>query len=200
MQRKDYSAGAVKLSFWFNEFRKMVSLLRSGKAMSEIKTLVENDNIFSAATPLRSKQIYNTVSARVTSLKDRYYDIFEKSGMETQKLIALISIMNTDTLFFDFTNEVYREKLITGDTVLTDADVRVFFLDKQREHEKVAGWKDETLIRLRKCYKTYLAEAGLLERGVGDRKIIRPLVDDSLAALLSEGDMMPVLNVLTGTR
>jgi hypothetical protein len=50
------------------------------------------------------------------------------------------------------------------------------------------------------CYKTYLAEAGLLERGIGDRKIIKPLVDSSILALLSENDMKPVLKVLTGAR
>lgn len=200
MQRKEYSAGAVKLSFWFNEFRKMVSLLRSGKTITEIKAMAESDNIFSAVTPMRSKQIFNTISARVSVFLDEHYDIFEESALETQKLITLASIMVTDTLFFDFMNEVFREKLITGDTVLTDADMRVFFLDKQRENEKVAGWKDETLVRLRKCYKTYLAEAGLLKRGVNDRKIIKPLVDDRLVALLSEDDMKPVLNVLTGTR
>lgn len=200
MRRKEYSAGAVKLSFWFNEFRKMVSLLRSGKTMTEIKVMAESDNIFSAVTPMRSKQIFNTVSTRVSVFLDKHYDIFEGGALETQKLITLASIMVTDTLFFDFMNEVFREKLITGDTVLTDADMRVFFLDKQRENEKVAGWKEETLVRLRKCYKTYLAEAGLLKRGVNDRKIIKPLVDDRLAALLSEDDMKPALNVLTGTR
>jgi hypothetical protein len=108
--------------------------------------------------------------------------------------------MNTDTLFFDFMNEVYREKLISHNIVLTDADVRVFFLNKQRESEKAAAWTDETLVRLRKCYKTYLAEAGLLERGVGDRKIIKPLLDHQLRTLLSDSDWKPVLRILTGTR
>jgi hypothetical protein len=200
MQHKDYSAGAVKLSFWFAEFRKVVSLLRSGKSMEDIKLLAEQDNIFSASTPSRSKQIYNAVSARMSALTDEYYNLFEISSIETQKLIVLVSIMNTNTLFFDFMNDIYREKLITGDTVISDADVRVFFHDKQRESEKVAVWTDETLARLGTCYKTYLLEAGLLDRGVGERKVIKPLVDGRLAALLSESGMNPILKVLTGTR
>ena len=200
MRRLEYSAGSVKLSFWLSEFRKIITLLRSGKTMQEIKELAISDNIFSAATPMRSRQIFNTVSARVLSLPDDYYDLFENNSLETQKLIALIAIMNTDTLFLDFMNDVYREKLITGDCVLSDADIRIFLSGKQRESEKVAGWTDETLDRLRKCYKTYLAEAGLLERGVGDRTLIKPLIDESLAALLSENDMKPVLKVLAGVR
>jgi hypothetical protein len=200
LQRKEYSAGAVKFSFWFHEFRKMVSMLYSGKTLAEIKTLAERDNIFSAASPARSRQILSTVSSRVLALSGRFYDMFVESTLEAQKLIVLISIMMTDALFFDFMNEIYREKLIIGDMILSDADVRLFFMDKRRESEKVAGWKDETIIRLRECYKTYLAEAGLLERGKGDRKILRPYVDSRLAALLSEEDLKPVRNVLAGTR
>lgn len=200
MQSKDYSAGAVKFSFWFAEFRKVISLLRSGKTIEEIKELAESDNIFSAATPLRSRQIFSTVSLRASGLPDAYYGVFENGTLETQKLIALIAIMNTDFLFFCFMNEVFREKLLTGDTVLTDADVRVFFMNKQRDSEKVAGWTDATLNRLQRCYKTYLAEAGLLERGSGDRKIIKPLVARDLIELIADGDMKPILNALTGAR
>lgn len=200
MRQKAYSAAAVKLLFWFKEFRKTVSLLQSGKTLEEIKVLSDKENIFSAATPMRGNQIFATVSARVSALPQRFFDVFEGSGIETQKLVALTAVMETDALFSDFMNEVYREKLITGDLVLTDADIRVFFLGKQREDGKVAAWTDETLIRLRRCYKMYLAEAGLIERGRGERKIVKPLVDGSLAALLTESGMTPVLKVLTGKR
>ena len=39
MNRKEYSAGAVKHSFWFMEFRKVVSLRLEGKTWEEIKRL-----------------------------------------------------------------------------------------------------------------------------------------------------------------
>ena len=200
MQRKEYSAGAVKHSFWFNEFRTIIDILSSGKIKSDIKELVKNENIFSASTPARSKQIFSTVSMRVSGLSDNYYDLFNRSTIETQKLIVLISIMNTDSLFFDFMNEVYRERLITGDTVLTDMDIRVFFLNKQRENEKAAAWTDETIARLQKSYKVWLSDAGLLDHSIGDRKIIRPFVDYNLEELLIKSNMKPILDVLTGTR
>jgi hypothetical protein len=178
----------------------VVTLLRSGKTLQEVKTLAVKENLFSAATVMRSEQIFNTVSVRVASLPDDYYKLFEKSGIETQKLIALLSIMETDALFFDFMNDVYKEKLITGDTQITDADIRVFFADKQRQSEKVSGWTDGTFGRLLRCYKTYLSEAGLLERGVGDRKIIKPLVDEKLVRLLFDTNRKQACSVFSGTR
>lgn len=39
IERREYSAGAVKLPFWFMEFRKEVSLLAGGKSFDEIKNI-----------------------------------------------------------------------------------------------------------------------------------------------------------------
>ncbi|MDR2572018.1 MAG: DUF1819 family protein [Oscillospiraceae bacterium] len=200
MQKSRYSAGAVKLSFWFSELRKVITLLRSGKTIDEIKVIAERDNVFSSASPMRSKQIFSTVSARVKSLSPEFYELFEECGLDDQRIIALIAIINTDALFYEFMNDVYREKLIIGDSVLTDAAIRVFFLSKQRVSEKVAGWTDETIERLSKTYKVYLTEAGLIERGVGDRKIVKPLINNRIIDLLSGAGMAHISKVLTGTR
>lgn len=50
MERKPYSAGAVKFSFWFMEFRKTVQLLSEGKSFADIKKLNEEINIYGAPT------------------------------------------------------------------------------------------------------------------------------------------------------
>ena len=126
MKRKEYSAGMVKLSFWFAEFRKVIELLSSGKTLSEIKQMNIQENIFSAPTQARAIQILNTVSTRVKGLDHSFYAVFEKSDISTQKLIALIAVMQTDSLFFDFVYEVYREKLILGIDELADSDVGIF--------------------------------------------------------------------------
>ena len=70
MNSKEYSAGAVKHSFWFMEFRKVVSLRSDGLSWDEIKELNEKNNIFGAPTTLRQNQIWSTVSGRVKCLDD----------------------------------------------------------------------------------------------------------------------------------
>ncbi len=200
MKRKEYSAGMVKLSFWFLEFRKVINLLNGGKTLSEIKSLNIEENIFSAPTQARAIQIFNTVSNRIKGLDPTFYMLFEKSDISTQKLIALIAIMLTDSLFFDFVYEVYREKLIIGSDVLEDKDIRIFFKDKQLQSERVAGWNDYTIKRLGVCYKTMLIEADLLDRSSGNRKILRPILDKSLEDCLRSNDMNFILHALTGVR
>ena len=72
MERKKYSASAVKLSLWFMEFRKEVRLLSEGKSFEEIKKLSEEENVFEASTPARAAKIYSTVTARIKCLDSSF--------------------------------------------------------------------------------------------------------------------------------
>ncbi len=200
MERKEYSAGMVKLSFWFSEFRKVIQLLNSGKTLPEIKKLNLEENIFSAPTQARAIQIFNTVSTRVKSLDQSFYTLFEQSDISNQKLIALIAVMQSDSLFFDFVYEVYREKLIFGVDELADSDLSIFFKDKQLQSEKVARWTDATLKNLKKSYKKTLMEAGVTDRAKGNRKILKPILDKSLEDCLMANGMEIILHALTGVR
>lgn len=200
MERKEYSAGMVKLSFWFSEFRKVIQLLNSGKTLHEIKKMNSEENIFSAPTQARAIQILNTVSTRVKSLDWSFYTLFEKSDISNQKVIALIAVMQSDSLFLDFVYEVYREKLIIGVDELADSDLGIFFKNKQLQSEKVTKWKDYTLKRLGACYKTMLMEAGVTDRATGKRKILKPILDKSLEDCLKANGMEVTLHALTGVR
>ena len=192
MERKEYSAGAVKLSFWFVEFRKVVELLSEGKSTDQIKDLAMNENLFAAPTALRSNQIYHTVTGRIKSLDRSFIPLFTRS--------ALIAAMAYDTLFFDFVYEVIREKMILGTYELADSDVRVFFKDKQQQNEKVAGWTDATLVRLGRCYKTMLYEAGIIDKAKTARKILRSILDPDLVHWLEQNDMGAYVKALAGVR
>lgn len=202
MERRTYSAGAVKFSFWFIEFRKTVQLLADGKSFEDIEKLNEEENIYAASTRARAKMICSTVSARIRMLDPSFYSVFLSSDLSTQKVFALVASLAHDTLFFDFVYEVVREKLILGSDELTDADIRIFFKDKQAQSEKVAALQDYTLQRLGTCYKTQLMEAGILDsnRGSSNRKILKPILDVEFERWLQEHDYAIMINALTGVR
>lgn len=126
MKRKEYSAGAVKHSFWFMEFRNEVKLLSEGKSFEEIKELCRNENIFAASTPERASQIFNTVSSRIKAMGESFYPVFLNGDVSTQKIFNLAAIMEDDTLFFDLVYEVIREKMIIGSNEYKPSDVNIF--------------------------------------------------------------------------
>ena len=164
MERREYSAGAVKLSFWFPEFRKTVQLLAAGESFDEIRRQSLEENIFSAPTRRRADQICRTVLTRVQALDNSFYPVFLSGDLSTQKLFDLAAVMACDTLFFDFIYEIIREKLIIGNHELEPKDVRIFFRDKQAQDDRLARWTDQTCQRLGACYKTMLYEAGLTDK------------------------------------
>ena len=200
IERKEYSAGAVKMSFWFMEFRKVVGLLASGKSFDEVKKMNREENLFAASTVARGNQIYSTVSGRVKMLDKSFYPVFLASDLATQKLFALVAAMAYDTLFFDFVYEVIREKMIIGSNQLADSDIRIFFKNKQQQNKKVAGWTDATLIRLGRCYKTMLYEAGMIDKAKGNRTILKPILDAKMRYWLENNNMVAFLHALVGVR
>lgn len=200
MERREYSAGAVKHSFWFMEFRKVVQLLSEGMTIEEIKTMNLAENIFGAPTVMRATQIFNTVSARVKMLDESFYPVFVTSEVSTQKLFNLAAVMAYDTLFGEFVYEVIREKMIIGSDEFTESDIRVFFKNKQLQDEKVATWTDATLTRLGRCYKTLLFEAGMTDKGKETRKILKPILDPVMQNWLMDHGMEYIVKAMTGVR
>ena len=200
MERRPYSAGAVKHAFWFMEFRKVVSLREEGKSWDVIKQLNENDNIFGAPTKLRANQIWSTVSARIKCLDDSFYPVFQSCDVAGQKLFALTAAMAYDTLFGEFVYEVIREKMIIGLNEFADSDIRIFFNNKQAQDEKAAKWTEATLKRLGVCYKTLLFEAGMTDKGKDTRKIFKPILDPAMERWMMDHGLEYYVKALTGVR
>ena len=200
MERKEYSAGAVKHSFWFMEFRNEVKLLSEGRSFEEIKELCRTENIFAASTPERAIQIFNTVSSRIKAIGDSFYPVFLDGDVSTQKIFNLAAIMANDTLFFDFVYEVIREKMIIGSNEYKPSDLNIFFKDKQLQCEKMAGWSETTLGKLSRNYKTYLYEAGVTDKGKDVRKIFKPIMESDMERWLIDNDMEQIIKALSGVR
>lgn len=202
MKRNEYSAGAVKFSFWFMEFKKVVLLLNKGMTLKDVENKNKEENIFGAPSELRSKQIFSKIKKRIESLDETFIPIFAESDAATQKMFCLAATIADDTLFFDFVYEVVREKMIIGSNDLTDADISIFFKNKQEQDEKVAGFYDNTLKRLGRSYKTMLFESGMIDdnQQAEVRKILKPILDPSLRNWLLDFGYEPILKAMEGIR
>ncbi|MDD6448767.1 MAG: DUF1819 family protein [Lachnospiraceae bacterium] len=198
MKQKSYSASAVKFAFWFSEFRKVISLLAEGRSQDEIKRLCLEENALGASSAARAKRIYLTVTERINELDSSIYSLFATSDLATQKLIDLTAIMASDTLFFEFMYEVFKEKLLVGARELSDLDYRIFFRNKQLQDNNVSTWTDQTIQRLTRTYKSYLQEAGLTGDGKRSRKILKPILDPAFQDWLTHNNMKAILSALTG--
>lgn len=158
-----YNAGLMAQSFWFVEFKKIVVLYKNGADYDEIKRQCIEENLFGAINPTREKRMCGYLLTRLRSMDDRLIDLFVNADVSTQKLINLITVMNTNRLFFEFVYEVYRNKLIVGDASIDLKDGNIFFAQKETQDDDLASWKESTKKKLRSLFLNMLTEADLVK-------------------------------------
>ena len=158
-----YNAGLVSQSFWFVEFKKIVLLYNNGADYDEIKRKCIDENLFGAINPTRERRMCGYVLNRLKSMDNKLINIFVNADISTQKLINLITVLNTNRLFFEFVYEVYRNKLIIGENTIDLKDVNIFFAQKESQDDDIAGWNEGTKKRLRSLFLNFLTEAELLK-------------------------------------
>ena len=187
-----YNAGLMAQSFWFLEFKKIVILHHNNVDYDEIKRLCIDENLFGAVNPTREKRMCGYLLARLKSMDDRLVELFVMSDVSTQKLINLITIMNTNRLFFEFVYEVYRNKLIVGDYSIDLKDVNIFFAQKEAQNDDLASWNYSTKKKLRSLFLKLLSEADLVkwtDEKKKTRKINRVFISLELENYLKSTDM-----------
>lgn len=195
-----YSAGLVSQSFWFVEFKGIVKLIESGRTDDEIKTLCLEENFFGASKEYRAKRIYGYIWNRVKQMDEGMIKLFVESDLATQKIINLICILRMDRLFFEFIYEVYREKAILGFDKIEDADINIFFNEKEIQNADIANWKDATKKRLSNIYTNYMMDANLLTLENKKKKITIPILDIALERHLEATGGEVLVKALTGVR
>ena len=185
-------------SFWFIEFKKIIKLISGGKTDDEIKTICIDENLFGAAKEYRAKRMCGYILNRVKKLDQTMIDLFLNSDLNTQKIINLIAILKGDRLFFEFMFEVYREKVILGIPYIEDADLKVFFSNKEAQYEEIEIWKDTTKRKLRCTYINYLTDANLITVIDKQKTITPPILDIALERYLEANGESAIIKAITG--
>ena len=199
MNEMEYSAGIVSKLLWFVETRETAKLLQEN-SYSEVERLVIENNLYQQNKLDRIRREFNCIKNRLQALPEELVKELIKTDISTAKIIVFISAMVTDLLLFEFVYEVYRDKLRMADYKLEDIDFNVFFTNKSKQSEKVAGWSDSAIAKIKQTYGRYLFEAGLIEGTKKNKKICRAYIDQDLRDLLIRNNMEKYLIAITGER
>ncbi len=175
----EYSATLTGASFLLYELKQVLKLQRKGLSDAEIKKKVIEDNVFEYKVTSSLKRIVPSVIRRANVLDDQLKDWVLNSPLEVGKIINLYAIMKTDKLFFEFMNEVIREKLDANNYLIEKKDLNIFFITKAEQNEKMAKWTELTVNKLKQVYMKLLYEAGLLrDKQLGE--LSRLLFDEDI--------------------
>ncbi len=198
--RKQYTSTLKSVPYFYIEFKTVAKLKLQGLTDLEIKNNAVKENLFMVKTDTRRREIIARILERIELLDDYLIDKVVNGIIETSKQIVLYTILKTDLLFFEFMNEVFREKMILNEKYIADKDFSIFFTIKMEQSEQLAEWKDYTFYKLKQVYKRILREAGLIKREKKDLLIIPQIIEsDVYNHIKNKGDEV-YLRAMIGER
>ena len=185
MNRKPYSSAIKKTPFKYSIAKKIAKLMLDGLDYDEIYQKCYNENYIEMESLERRREVTNVVHNRLCSLDGFLLKEFYNSDVATSKFLLVYAIAKTDTLFFDFLFERYREALMNPERhYLSIGGFDDFFESKKQVDLIVAKWGEFTLRCLTKGYRNILVESGLGRRErktiVVERMMIHPAVEEHI--------------------
>lgn len=193
-----YSAGIVSSSFWLYESKTTAEYLLEEISKKELIELSLSENIYQVDSERRAKRMAGNLFNRFNGFSEELLRYFISADSNSSKLFVLIAIIKNDKLFFEFMYEVFREHIILGNFNINDSDLDIFFMNKTNQSEIIENWSETTIKKLKSIYKLFLIEAGILEKDDEDYKIILPFIDYRLKELITQNNLTPFLNAITG--
>lgn len=194
----EYKSTIKSRPYLYKETKKASMLINTGVELDGIKSKSLEENVFQLESEARKKEVASIITARLKAVDEFVIDKIENSNIETSKILVLYAIIKTDRLFFEFINEVYKEKVLLKDLFIRDKDFNIFFQSKKEQSEKVASWTEYTFKKLKQVYIRILFESGLIVNQKGDREIKVPIIDSEVKEhLYSIGDKV-YLNAILG--
>ena len=185
MNRKPYSSAIKKTPFKYPIAKKIAKLMLDGLDHDEIYKKCYDENYVEIESLERRREVTNVVYNRLWALGYFLLTEFYNGDVATSKYILVYAIAKTDTLFFDFLFERYRDALMNPERhYLSIDDFDDFFESKKQVDLIVAKWGKFTLQCLTKGYRNILVDSGLGRRErktiIVEKMMIHPAVEEHI--------------------
>jgi hypothetical protein len=185
MNKKPYSSAIKKTPFKYQVAKKIAKLMLDGLDRDELYKKCYEDNYVEIESLERRREVTNVVFNRLCSLDEYLLKEFYNGDVATSKYILVYAIAKTDSLFFDFLFEKYRDALMNQErNYLSIDDFDGFFESKKQVDLIVAKWGAFTLKCLTKGYRNIMVESGLGRRErkmiICERMMIHPAVEEHI--------------------
>ncbi|MDK8643459.1 DUF1819 family protein [Niallia taxi] len=175
----EYSSSLNGASFLLFELKQVLKLKQLGLTNLEIRKKVRAENLFQFNNQGRINRALPSIMKRADAIDETLASLILEDSIETGKILNLYVIMKTDLLFFEFMNEVIGEKLHINDYLIEKKDINLFFTSKAEQSEKVAGWSDINIEKLKRAFMQVLFESGILRTRKG-KELNRPVINEQI--------------------
>ena len=186
VRKLEYTATNTGRPFSITEMVIGANLKLQGYSDKEIKEKSMNENIFQARSEHYKNKVAKTVLMRLNAIDEYLIEKLAISDIEKAKQISIYSVMKSDKFFFEFMNEIYKDKIVLRDYKINDSDINIFIQRKQEQIPEISKWTESTLKKLKSQYISMLSEANFIIRNKEYIEITQPIIDKSLKDHLIE--------------
>jgi len=199
MPSKNYSTGIKTKPFLYVELKKMAKLKQKNEELSAkgLKGEALEEDILDFDTKNRKREVASALVKRLEVLDNFLIKKLLDGDIDVSKQIALFSILKTDRLFFEFMDEVYKDKYIIGESSITEKDFNVFFRRKAEQNDRVDSWSDYTYYKLKQVFIRILNEANFINNRK-ECEIVKPLIPGYVVQHLKEKGDEEFLEAMLG--
>lgn len=184
-------------NFYFSEIKRACKFLLRNKDVENMKKEFEERDILDVTSPNNFKRKYLCVSKRLAYLTDTLKEYLVNSDSQTGKVINLYTILCTERIILEFTDEVLKEKYHTYDYLIYQKDFNRFMEFKADQSDVVKNWSEESKRKIVVKIKNFLIEGGLLIKIEDDKyKITRPIILTEIREEISRNGKKEVLKAM----
>lgn len=192
-----YNGAITQEQFLFYEMRTTAGLMTECTLEDEVISRIIEENLYQYPSERSLRKVALGCVRRLRALDDMsLVEVIATQPFDVAKQVCLYAMMKQNRLVCDFMLTVIGEKYRTHDNSFSKADLNAFFLRLQEQDDKVAGWSDSTITKIKQVLKRILLENGYLEKGKEDRlcPVLLHFVLEN--AIRNNGDerMLPAFN------
>lgn len=199
MNKKPYSSAIKKTPFKYTISKKIAKLMLDKLDRNEVYDKCYNGNYVEIDSLERRREVTNVIYERLLELDNFLLEQFYNGDVVTSKFILVYAIAKSDSLFFDFLFEVYREALLGNKNYISIDDFETFFATKKETDAIVSKWGHFTIDQLSKGYRNILVESGLgvrVKRNIEATKaMIHPAIEEHIQLIGDREFLQALLGV-----
>lgn len=192
-----YIASLTREPFLFYEMRTTAKLLLDGLSDEAAIEKIMNENLFQYPTEKSVKRIATACVKRLYQMKDdSLIAAIASQPTDVAKQICLYALMKQSRLVWEFMLTVIGEKYRLRDSSFGKMDLNTYFMRLQEQDDKIAGWSDTTIIKLKQILARVLVENEYIDNTKADHLnpvLISPILEN---AIRNNGDVatLPAFN------
>jgi len=184
-------------NFYYTDIKRTAKIVMGNKySREELIKMIKDNGIIEYNTEYNFNKKFLSIYKRLNKLDDFLITKLAEESPDIGKFINLFSIVLNEKIFYDFFNEVIKEKYFLLDYYISNDEFISFMNEKEEQEEEIKNWSSETKRKIIVKIKAFLVESGYLAKTDTEFKIIRPLIPDDIISNIEQKYNKNILRIL----